>query len=580
MERTMNMMMKRAGAALAVALLAALWSAAPATAQERFQVLVVNLAPQGGADDDFGKDIAEELQELIQDMPRHTSVSDDDLDDALDKFDLDADDLDCIKARQLAIQMGVGLVLCGQYTPQRQVSAEFIGAETGETFEVQPFQASDDRQAARQILAQFERYTSLLQFAVWGNDYMQNQQYASALENFDKALAIDPTAQSALYGKGRALMEMDSLRESLATFEQLLEVNQTHQDAILSAGIVSARLNEKDQAREYFANYLELNPGNIDVRLQVATDLANAGDPEGALRIAQEGAQLDTTNNLTLTQYIGDFALNAAMQIRAGGANGEPGDTARAHELFQTALESYRTVFAAEGDSTDIRMLRNMMSVLVELDRDQEAVDLGRQVTAAAPDDAQIWYTYATALQNAGNTPGAIDALERVVELDPTNTNAMKAMAVYLVQAGELSRARQVTENAMAGLDSSQRDAFSDDIARAIFAEGYNNKYKQGQSGAARDYWSLARSLATTAQTRSMIDFWRGFSMYEQAQQVQEPNTAESARRALPMFQEARQLIESGSAYARTQPSVPLQKIMDAIDDYIEIQELLIQRGR
>lgn len=576
----MTQELRRTGVALGLAVLAGALSAQPAEAQDRMEVLVVNLQAQNGANDKFGREVAEDLKEFIDDMATHQPVEKDDLKDALKKFKLDEKELDCIKGRQLAIQMGWGLVLCGTYDPQNQMTAQFTSAQTGESYTVPPFQASSEKQAAQQIAQSFTSYIDQLRYAVFCNDAMQQENYATALEHCNRALSMNPELGSALYGKGRALMEMDSLRGSLETFQKLLTVSPANQDAMLAAGIVAAKLNDKDAARDYFADYLELNPGNIDVRLQVATDLANAGDPEGALRIAQEGLQSDTSNNLTLRQYVGDFALNAAMQAREGGANGEPTDPTHAMGLFSTALEQYRAVFTAKGDSADPRMLRNMLTVLVQLEQHDEAAELGREVVAVKADDPQIWFTYASALQKTGDTAGAIDALRKVTELEPGNTNAYKAMAIYLVQADRLNEAREVIGQAVQNVDASQRDALSDDLAKAIFAEGYNEKYKKGQPSAAREYWTVARSMATTGATRSMVDFWRGFSLYEQAQKVQEPNTAASAKQALPMFQEARQLIQSGQAYAATQPSVPFQKIMDAIAQFVEIQELLIKRGR
>jgi tetratricopeptide (TPR) repeat protein len=57
---------------------------------------------------------------------------------------------------------------------------------------------------------------------------------------------------------------------------------------MLHAGILAAKLERPDESQGYFRQYLELNPGNVDVRLTIATDLANAGDPAGALTLVEE----------------------------------------------------------------------------------------------------------------------------------------------------------------------------------------------------------------------------------------------------------------------------------------------------
>ena len=45
------------------------------------------------------------------------------------------------------------------------------------------------------------------------------------------------------------------------------------------------------------------------------------------------------------------------------------------------------------------------------------------------------------------------------------------------------------------------------------------------------------------------------------------------------MFEQAKQLFTSGRSYA-AKAGVNVQQIMDAVDTYIEIQTVLIRRGR
>ncbi|MGH7475398.1 MAG: tetratricopeptide repeat protein [Longimicrobiales bacterium] len=566
---------------LPVLALAALLVPQPTAAQDRFDVLVPNLEPQGGADRKFGERAADELKKLIDDMATHSTVDDDDLKAALKKFSLNENQLDCIKARQLAIQISVELVLCGQYTGN-QVESRFVSAETGEEFVVPAFAASNPKQAAQQIFGQFQQYVDVLRFAQFCGDYLQSQNYASALENCNRAIAINPRSTGAQYYRGRALMEMDSLRESLQAFRTVLELNPAHQDAMLTAGVVAARVGEREQARELFHSYLELNPGNVDVRLQVATDLANAGDPAGALRIAEEGIPQDPSN-ASLQLYAGHFALAAAEQARQSGANGEQAavaDPAELTRLYETALKYYEAVFETHGDSADATMLKNMINVLTQLERYDEAAALGARIVAIKSDDADILMSYATALNRAGRTNDAIAQAERALAINPQQSNAHALMGTWLIDAGRLSDARAMFSRALAAADG-DRDKRSDDFARVVFAKGYNDLYRRDKNtSAALDYWAVAEDYATSDMTRSMINFWQGFATYERATRVQEPNTAASAREALPMFQRALQELRAGQAYARTVPSVDFAKIIDAVNQYIEIQELLIRRGR
>ena len=107
--------------ALFVALLAAGAGATQAAAQQmaagdRIQIMVPRLAPMNDADDGFGKDVAEELRDMINELHTHEAVSGKNIDRARKDYDLDNEDLyNCVRARQLAMQKNWGLVLCGEY---------------------------------------------------------------------------------------------------------------------------------------------------------------------------------------------------------------------------------------------------------------------------------------------------------------------------------------------------------------------------------------------------------------------------------------------------------------------------------
>ena len=81
------------------------------TVSSRFRVLIPDFQPLNEEDDDFGKDLADELRDLIDDMLTHSAVDEDDIKDALKEYDLDMEDLTCITSRQLALQKNYQVVL-------------------------------------------------------------------------------------------------------------------------------------------------------------------------------------------------------------------------------------------------------------------------------------------------------------------------------------------------------------------------------------------------------------------------------------------------------------------------------------
>ena len=373
-RRTVALSLIIAATGLVPALPLAAQEPAPAASSSRFRVLVPTLERRGAAKADFGKKVAEQISKQIAGLPTHVPVETKEVKDALRKYKIKEDELDCIKSRQLAVQINAELVMCGVVeaaSSGNQVSAQFISARTGETFEVAAFAATDPAQAAQHIFQSFENYVKQISLAAFCRDYLASQQWAQALENCNQALAINPNSQTALNMKGMALYRsamaadqstvQDSarLREAYDVYRKVIELNPVDQDALKQAGIIAARLGQAEQSRTYFRQYMELNPGDASVRLAIAGEAARSGDAEGALRIVEEGLAADSAN-VDLAVYAGHFAVQAAARAEA-----KPDQ----QRLFETAVKYYQRVRTAQGAETDPGVLQNMMQAMVQLGR-------------------------------------------------------------------------------------------------------------------------------------------------------------------------------------------------------------------
>jgi tetratricopeptide (TPR) repeat protein len=552
---------------------------APAASSSRFRVLVPTLERRGAARADFGKKVAEQVAKQINSLPTHMPVDAKEVKESLRKYKIKEEELDCIKARQLAVQINAELVMCGTVEPAaagNQVAAQFISARTGETFEVAAFPATDPVQAAQHIYQSFENYVKQISLAAFCRDYLASQQWAQALENCNQALAINPNSQTALNMKGMALYRLsmaadqsvvnDSarLRESYDVYRKVLELNPVEQDALKQAGIIGARLGEAEASRTFFRQYMELNPGDAAVRLAIAGDAARAGDAEGALRIIEEGLTADTTN-VDLATYAGHFAVQAAAKAK------EKADQQR---LFETAVRHYTRVRAAKGAETDAGVLQNMMQALVQLERFEEAVNLGREATAARADDPNVWIAYSAALSGAKRTEEALTALETAITRDPKNERAVGRRAALLLELGRLDAAREAFNTAItAGMDATA-------AAQLVFNEGYE-KYRAQSYESALAYFDLSRDLASDAKGRGQANFWSGMVFYQRGIAAAKPQNARAARASKPLFERALSFLQASGVetYAAETRGVNLGQTISAVRQYIDIQNQLIKRG-
>ncbi len=574
-----------------VALAALAASAPPAEAQGRFKVLVPNLEPGPGADDDFGKDVSDKLRDLIDDMDTHVSVETRDVRDALRKYELDEDEMDCVRWRQLAVQMRVELVFCGNYTESggtRTVNAQFQGARSGEPFNVPQFSSDDDDQAARRIHGAFQNYVQQLRAASICVDYLSSQQWDNALNSCNEALAANPNLLTARYSRARAKLgkaeaidgtngdsgeKTTLLQEALEDLDAVLEQNPVHEGALQTAGYVATLLGDGDRALGYYRQMLELDPTNTDIRIRLALDLMNAGDPEGALELAEEGLQ-HAPDDVTLKTYIGHFATAYAQQLESGDAEaGVAPDTALAMEMYRKAVTNYEAAHAANPDSADVVIVRNMLIAYPKVGRAGEVIELGRNALSNYPDDAGIHIAVAQLQKREGQLDDAMATLEQARAIDPDAANYDGLMASWLIEAGRLADARQRLNRAV-----QENKIQRNDVASLLFGYVVNGPYKNKNWGEAIPILEEASTFAEDPHRKAQIHFFTGYSLLQQGIAVQDGETAAAARRAMPLFERARQHLAQADAY--TEQRANLANLRNAVAQYIDIQDALIRRGR
>ncbi len=559
--------------------------AANLDAQEmrRYRVLIPNFEALEGADRKFGENAAKELRELVNSLATHAPIEKKEIESSLKQFKMKMEELDCIRTRQLAAQMEAQVALCATYSgtgTEHTVTAEFWDVSSGESFKVDAIDGVDKQElaTAQHIFGQFDRYVQQVRFTQFCTDYAQSQQWDNALRNCDQALELNPGAVSTRFQRARILFESTRLPEALEELKRVLELNQFHEEALQLAGFISAKEGQDEQATQYYRQYLELNPGNAAVRSRIAYDLAQAGNPKGAMEFVQIGLDVDP-ENLGLLEQFGGYAFAAGLeanQASAVGAENGGGLTPEAAQCFRKAIEAYSKVYAAKGAETPVAHLRNIVAAHVQLDEIDQAVAMSQRALETYPQEESIWSVYADALQRAGRLDEAVAALDRVKEINPSYPAASMRQGNWLIQAGRIDDAVAVLRVAVAG-NTDQ----ADQAARLIFADAYSkgiqgNRYQYAITG-----MTAARQLPDLSSIMiSQLNFWHAYAIYSAAVIEQAPQTLETAKATLPKFQQAIQIFGQAREYAATQASINLAQFVSNTQTYVEIQEAIIKRGR
>jgi tetratricopeptide (TPR) repeat protein len=235
-----------------------------------------------------GVQLAEQIRRQINQLPTHAPADARAIRNALRQFNLREDAMTCTQWLQLATHINASLVLCGTIDESTQrVKASFMNLG-GDAFDVPEFTMQSVQQAAEHVVQAFSTYVRQLSLVTFCYDYIQSESWSQALDACDQAIELNPSSVSAHYQRGSALNNLDRHRGGAGRVRDGAAPRPLNQDAMLHAGILAALLERQDEALAHFHRYLELNPGNVEVRLTVATDLANAGDPAGALKLVEE----------------------------------------------------------------------------------------------------------------------------------------------------------------------------------------------------------------------------------------------------------------------------------------------------
>lgn len=543
----------------------------------RARVLVAVFHTDASIDDDFGQDVAEDLRERISDFDLLTAVDEDEIDDTLDEFDLEARGLDLVSWRQLAGRMNAQLVIWGQVTPAgggggNQVAAVFVDAQQGEQTEVPQFTVpsdeGEDAETAGQRIAQaLNQHVEFLRSRINCQDYLASSQYEDAARNCDRALEINPQSAQALFLRGRISMEQENWEEARRYLSQVVEQDPSNEDALNSLAYANAQLGNMERANELYQEYLQFNPDDQDVRLSVAYNLANAGGYSGAMEVIQAGLERDSTS-AALWKYLGDVAIQQGSQSGSAQLQGGTVDDTSA---VRTAIDAYQHYVQFEADSAlDANIYKNLVAAHLKLGNTQAAAEQLDRALETMADDPSLWSLRADLMAQQENFGQAVASMDSVLSLDPDRPDAHFKKGVLALRGG-------MDQVAMDEFQLAVDEGGSDPegIANAIFARGYQNHFQNERYAQAARMFETALEFTSTNQ----IEFFAGFAHYRAGEAIdrgnEEQEACQPAREALRQFEQVLpHLNRAGDYQAGNQ-----QQVRQAVDVQLYRQEQIIKKS-
>ena len=561
-----------AGAAMA------LFGVADALAQEqagsgRARVLVATFQTSGDVNDDFGEEIADRIRDQVSQFQLLTAVEDDELEDALDRFELDHKQMDLIQWRQLASRLNAQLLVYGDISRAsggNQIDALFVETRRGEETELPAFSVQGDggdaaTEASGRVVDTLGEHVDFLSARLNCQDYLSSDQFADAVRNCDRALEVRPNSTQALYLRGQIAVEQENWEEAIEYLDRAVEGSPDHEQALQSLAYANAQAGNMERATSLYRDYLEFNPGDQDVRLTVAYNLANAGAFAEAMGIIRDGLERDSTS-AALWKYLGDVAIRQGTasdqaQVRGGTAIS---DTA----AIETALQAYQKFSSLQPDSVDATLYRNMIGAQLQLENLSGAEETVREaLERVGSEQPGLWSLQADIRSRQGNLEGAVAAMDSVVALDSTYQNAYFKRGVFKLRSGDTEAAMEDFRASVdAGTDPGQ-------IAQQLFATGHNRYFKNDENIRAAQMFEAALEFAQSEDLTRRLHFWAGYSYYRRGRELddanQEAEECQPARQALDLFDEVMPHINQAGDYQQESQ----QQIGTAVEQLIYRQE-------
>jgi tetratricopeptide (TPR) repeat protein len=503
----------------------------------RFRVLV---APLDCRDQDrrFGEKVAKEVSARLEDFSTHAPIPDKEFKRALKRYEVKEEELNAIKARQLANLMGAQVVYwgaCSGAGTSWDVEAGFIDVTTGDQVSAPAIKGADKSDDSIQRVAEisistFEEQVRFVRARQFCADYVGSQQPENALRNCNEALEINPKSVHTLLNKGLAFRQLFETEEvggtngwadsAVVYFQRVLEQDPGRREALQNAAYMYSQMGDAGKASELYRQYLELDPGNVPIRLKVANDLAQVGLMREAIDIIQAGQEY-AENDVNLLQFLGDYALRYSAEDSS---------------YVDVALEAYEKVLEVKGEETDIRIIENALAAYTAAGRTDEAIVFAERALESHSDSPRLWSLYADALSRADRFTDASAAMDQVLELDPAYANGYLKRAQFKLQAGDQDGAAADVNSAIQSGISTEEDAF-----RLFFTQAINAR-NSGSMSQALPYFESAARFAP-AKNKQEVEFWWGYTNYQLGERLAEPEDQglSQLQRAERYFQAAQQ---------------------------------------
>jgi protein O-GlcNAc transferase len=239
-----------------------------------------------------------------------------------------------------------------------------------------------------------------------------------ALTSYENALAVRPDNADAHFRRGNILFELERFEESLLSYERALAQRPDHAEALFGRALTLNQLGRSEAALACYREIVAARPEHAEAHYFCALILHEFGQFEQA--IESYDCSLKLKPHIAEAHYYKGLSLQELMR-------------------FEEALASYNNALAIEPQH--VEALNTRGNVLSELKRYEDAILSYERALAARPNYAEVHYNLGNIFSDLMRPKDAMAHYDQALALKPHYAEALVNRGNVLSQLKQYDKA-------------------------------------------------------------------------------------------------------------------------------------------
>jgi len=292
----------------------------------------------------------------------------------------------------------------------------------------------------------FEEYRQVLRWSPEDSPYHADAK--AKVDAVEKILAEYATRRDArdAFVKGNALAAEGKPKEALEQYQRAIELDPENPYYHYNAGIIQGDLGNFGEAFKAFREAVRLKPDHIQSHFRLGLFYAATGFPQQAIESFRQVLRYGTDE---------PEVAEARKRIQASLAAADGKEKALAYLLLGNALvsagEDDKALFAFRQahrlNPEHPGIAQRLVEVLLQGGHDDEALQVAQTVLEAKPVNPRLWFYVGQIEAKAGRMEEAIQALRTSTEQSPDLVSTYLVLAKTLVDAGRAGEAVETMQD-------------------------------------------------------------------------------------------------------------------------------------